>query len=285
VNGKIKKLAEVSPWLNEKNMSPMKPVQYKSRDGLTINGYLTLPAGKKAENLPVVINPHGGPWTRNFWGFNEEAQFLANRGYAVLQMNYRGSTGYGKDFHNAGFKQWGNKMQDDITDGVNWLLRQNIADEKRIAIYGASFGGYAALCGITFTPDLYCCGVSYTGISNIKSFLSSIPSHWEPFREMLYELVGDPVKDSVMLEKYSPFYHLDNIKVPVFIAQGANDPRVPIKDTEQIVKTLKKNGVDVTYMMKEHEGHGFKNEENRLDFYKSLEKFLAKNLKGRAAKN
>ncbi len=189
----LKFLAEISPWLKAEEMAEMKPIQYKSRDGLTIHGYLTMPNGKENEkNLPVVINPHGGPWWRDSWGFNPEIQFLANRGYAVLQMNFRSSTGYGRKFWEAGFKQWGLKMQDDITDGVNWLIEQGIADPKRIAIYGGSYGGYATLAGITFTPELYSCAVDYVGVSNLFTFFETFPPYWEQQRKIMEEKVGNP---------------------------------------------------------------------------------------------
>ena len=274
----LSKLADVSPWLNEDDMVEMKPISYKSRDGLTINGYLTLPKGKEPKNLPVVINPHGGPWARDGWGFNPEVQFLANRGFAVLQMNFRGSTGYGKAFWEASFKQWGKKMQDDITDGVQWLIEEGIADPDRIGIYGGSYGGYATLAGLVFTPDLYTCGVDYVGVSNLFTFFNSIPPYWKPHLEKWYEMVGNPEKDSLLLVEISPVFHVDKIKAPLFVAQGKHDPRVNIEESNQIVEALKKKGIDVPYMVKEDEGHGFHNEENRFDFYEAMEKFLVKHL-------
>ncbi|MCJ7457575.1 MAG: S9 family peptidase [candidate division Zixibacteria bacterium] len=277
-SGKLTKLADRNPWLNENDLAEMKPITYQSRDGLTINGYLTLPKGKAPKNLPVVINPHGGPWYRDVWGFNPEIQFLANRGYAVLQMNFRGSTGYGKKFWEASFKQWGQKMQDDITDGVKWIIEQGIADPKRIAIYGASYGGYATLAGVTFTPDLYTCGVDYVGVSNMFTFMKSIPPYWKPFLDMFHEMVGDPSKDSLLFVSVSPVFHVERIKVPLLVAQGARDPRVNINESNQIVDALKKRGIEVEYMVKDNEGHGFANEENRFDFYEAMEKFLAKHL-------
>ena len=276
--GDTKFLADAMPWLKEEDMATVKPVQYKSRDGLTIHGYLTLPKGVKAKNLPVVINPHGGPWFRDSWGFNGEVQFLANRGYAVLQMNFRGSTGYGKEFWLKGAKQWGKKMQDDISDGVKYLIDEGIADPKRVAIYGASYGGYATLAGITFTPDLYCCAVDYVGVSNMFTFMKTIPPYWEPYKAMFYELVGDPVKDSALLAEVSPVFHVDKIKVPLFIAQGANDPRVNKAESDQVVEALKKKGIAVEYMVKNDEGHGFANENNQIDFYKAMDAFFAKHL-------
>jgi dipeptidyl aminopeptidase/acylaminoacyl peptidase len=275
------KLVDVSPWLSEDEMSEMKPVSYTSRDGLIIHGYLTLPKGFKAKNLPVIINPHGGPWARDTWGFIPEVQFLANRGYAVFQMNFRTSTGYGRKFWEAGFRQNGLAIQDDITDGVNWLIDQGIADPERVGIYGGSYGGYCTLAGVAFTPDLYACGVDYVGISSWFTILEGIPPYWEPMREMFYEMVGHPEKDKELLEKTSPLFHADKIKAPLFVAQGANDPRVNIKESDQIVEALKKRGVEVEYMIKENEGHGFRNEENRFDFYRAMEKFLAKHLGGR----
>ncbi|MGD8401238.1 MAG: S9 family peptidase [Bacillota bacterium] len=275
---KLVKLCEVSPWLNEAALCRMRPIRYKSRDGLTIHGYLTLPKGKPGKKLPVVVNPHGGPWTRDYWGFNPEVQFLANRGYAVLQVNYRGSTGYGRKFWEASFKQWGRKMQDDISDGVYWLIRKGIADPKRIAIYGGSYGGYATLAGVTFTPDLYACGIDYVGISNLLTFMKSMPPYWKPGLEKMYEMVGDPEKDATLLRAASPVFHADQIKVPLLVAQGAKDPRVNIDESNQIVAALQKQNIPVEYMVKENEGHGFRNEENRFEFYEAVEKFLAKNL-------
>ncbi len=274
---KLDKIADLSPWLDEKEMASQVPVEYKSRDGLTINGYLTLPKGytmKNAKDLPVVVNPHGGPWYRDQWGFNPEVQFLANRGYAVFQMNFRGSTGYGRKFWEASFKQWGKTMQDDITDGVNWLIDQGIADKSRIAIYGGSYGGYATLAGVTFTPDLYAAAVDYVGVSNLFTFMKTIPPYWKPMLDMFYEMVGDPAKDSVLMREASPVFHVDKIKTPLFVAQGANDPRVNKAESDQMVDALKKRGIEVEYMVKANEGHGFYNEENRFDFYRAMEKFL-----------
>ena len=279
--GEFQKLIDMSPWLNEADMADMQPIKYESRDGLTIHGYLTLPKGIVPENLPVVVNPHGGPWARDQWGFNPEIQFLANRGYAVLQMNFRGSTGYGREFWEIGFKEWGKTMQNDITDGVKWLISQGIADSTKIGIYGASYGGYAVLAGLTFTPNLYACGVDYVGPSNIFTLLASIPPYWEPMRQMLYEEVGDPEKDKELLKAVSPLFHADQIKAPLFIAQGLNDPRVKKAESDQIVNALKERGIDVPYMVKENEGHGFHNEENRFDFYGEMEKFLGQHLGGR----
>ena len=274
---KMEKIVEVSPWIDENEMSNQLPISYSSRDGLEINGYLTLPKGynmRNAKNLPVVINPHGGPWARDGWGFNPEIQFLANRGYAVLQMNFRGSTGYGRKFLEASFKKWGREMQDDITDGTQWLIDKGIADSTRIAIYGGSYGGYATLMGLVKEPQMYAAGVDYVGVSNMFTFMKTIPPYWEPMLEMMYEMVGDVEKDSVMLREVSPVFHVDKIKSPLFIAQGANDPRVNVDESDQMVKAMKEKGIEVEYLVKKDEGHGFRNEENKFDFYRAMEKFL-----------
>lgn len=271
---KLEKIADVSPWLDESQMAEMKPIQYQSRDGLTINGYLTLPKGVEAKNLPVVMNVHGGPWARDNWGFNPEVQMLANRGFAVLQVNFRGSTGYGRSFWEASFKQWGQAMQNDVTDGAQWLIDQGIADPKRIAIYGASYGGYATLAGLAYTPNLYACGVDYVGVSNLFSFMKTIPPYWQQYLDMMYEMVGNPETDSAMLAAFSPALNAEKIVAPLFIAQGAKDPRVNIAESDQMVEAMKKRGVDVEYLVKAEEGHGFRNEENRFEFYEAMLGFL-----------
>ena len=272
----VEKIADISPWINVSQMSDMKPITYTSRDGLTIHGYLTLPNGVEAKNLPVVVNPHGGPWARDRWGFNPEVQFLANRGYAVLQMNFRGSTSYGRKFWEASFKEWGQKMQDDISDGVKWLIKEGVADPKRVAIYGGSYGGYATLAGLTYTPDLYACGVDYVGVSNLFTFMETIPPYWKQYLDMLHEMVGDPsdASDKKMMTEFSPSLQADKIKAPLFVAQGANDPRVKKSESDQMVTAMKERGVNVEYMVKDNEGHGFHNEENRFEFYGAMEKFL-----------
>lgn len=276
---KLTKIQEVSPWLDESKMAEVKPIQYRSRDGKTIHGYLTIPKGMEAANLPVVVNPHGGPWARDNWGFNPEIQFLANRGYAVLQMNFRGSTGYGRSFLEASFKQWGLTMQNDITDGVYWLIEKGIADQDKVAIYGASYGGYATLQGLVVTPTLYAAGVDYVGVSNLFTFMQTIPPYWKPMLDMMYEMVGNPESDKAQFEATSPAMNAHRIMAPLFVAQGANDPRVNIAESDQIVAAMKERGVEVEYMVKDNEGHGFRNEENRFDFYRAMEQFLAKHLK------
>ncbi|MEP7234777.1 MAG: S9 family peptidase [Ignavibacteriota bacterium] len=275
---KLTKLADVSPWLNEDDLCEMKPISYTSRDGMTIHGYLTLPKGKDGKNLPVVINPHGGPWHRDQWGYNPEVQLFANRGYAVLQVNFRGSTGYGRKFMEASFKQWGKTMQDDVSDGVKWLEAGGIADPKRVAIYGGSYGGYCTLAGMAFTPELYACGIDYVGVSNLFTFMKTIPPYWKPMLDMMYEMVGDPEKDKDLLAAASPVFHVDQIRSPLLVIQGAKDPRVNINESNQIVEALKKRGIDVPYLVKENEGHGFHNEENKFEAYEAMESFLEKHL-------
>lgn len=276
----LTRLFEASPWLEERAMAAMEPVRYASRDGLTIQGYLTLPAGAEPRALPVVVRPHGGPWARDSWGFNPEIQFLASRGYAVLQMNFRGSAGFGRRFLEAGFGQWGLRMQDDVSDGVRWAVESGIADPGRIAIYGGSYGGYAALSGLTRTPELYACGISYVGVSNLFTWIASIPPYWTPYLEMLHEMVGHPQKDAERFRRTSPLFNAERIRVPLLVAQGANDPRVPKRESDQIVEALRRRGVPVEYLVKENEGHGFLNEENRFDFYRAVERFLAEHLRG-----
>ncbi len=281
-NDKLEKIHDVSPWLDENKMASVYPIEFTARDGLVIPGYLTLPKGltmETAKNLPVVVNPHGGPWARDNWGFNPEVQFLANRGYAVLQMNFRGSTGYGREFMEKSFKQWGLNMQNDITDGVNWLIVKGIADKNRIAIYGGSYGGYATLQGVVVTPTLYAAAVDYVGVSNLFTFMKTIPPYWKPMLDMMYEMVGNPVTDSVQFRATSPALNADKIITPLFVAQGRNDPRVNINESDQIVNALKKRGIEVEYMIKDNEGHGFHNEENRFDFYRAMEQFLGDHLK------
>jgi dipeptidyl aminopeptidase/acylaminoacyl peptidase len=271
-------LADVAPWLPEDELAPMRPIQYTSRDGLVIHGYLTLPKGVEARNLPVVVNVHGGPWHRDVWGYNPEVQFLANRGYAVLQVNFRGSTGYGRAFWEASFREWGRKMQDDVTDGVQWLIAQGIADPARVAIYGGSYGGYATLAGLAYTPDLYAAGIDYVGVSNLLTFMKSIPPYWKPMLAMLPEMVGDMEKDEAMLRAASPVFSADRIKAPLLIAQGAKDPRVVKSESDQMVEAMRKRGVEVEYLVKDNEGHGFHNEENRFEFYEAMERFLDRHL-------
>ena len=278
----LQKVADISPWLKEEELAEMVPVEYAARDSVKIQGYLTLPSGytmETAKNLPVVINPHGGPWARDSWWFNPEVQFLANRGYAVLQMNFRGSTGYGRKFWEKSFKQWGKSMQDDVTDGTRWLISKGIADPKRVAVYGGSYGGYATLQALVREPDLYAAGVDYVGVSNLFTFMKTVPPYWKPMLDMFYEMVGNPKGDSLQFVATSPALNAYKIKTPLFVAQGKNDPRVNINESNQIVEALKKRNIAVQYMVKDNEGHGFHNEENRFDFYRAMEKFLGEHLK------
>ncbi|MFD0675520.1 MULTISPECIES: S9 family peptidase [unclassified Paenibacillus] len=273
----IKKVKDTMPWIQVDQLAEMKSVSYTARDGMTIRGYLTLPKNAGDKNLPFVILPHGGPWARDSWGYDKEVQILANRGYGVLQMNFRGSTGFGKALFNAGNKQWGQAMQNDITDGVNWLIKQGTADPKHIAIYGSSYGGYAALAGMTFTPDLYAAGIDFMGPSSLLTFLETMPPYWD--KKKLYMQVGDPGVDKQMMEEYSPLLHVDRIKSPVMFAQGVNDPRVKKKESDQMVMAIRQRGIDAPYMIKEDEGHGFRGYENQLDFYTIMLKFLDTHLK------
>jgi dipeptidyl aminopeptidase/acylaminoacyl peptidase len=274
---KLTRLAEIARWLDENQLAEMKPIGYPARDGLPIQGYLTLPRGG-GNNLPLIVHPHGGPWARDVWGYDPEVQFLANRGYAVLQMNFRGSTGYGRKFWEASFKQWGKTMQDDISDGVKFAVDAGIADPKRVAIYGGSYGGYAVLAGLAFTPELYACGIDYVGVANLFTFLKTIPPYWKPMLDMFYEMVGNPETDKALLTEASPVLHADNIRAPLLIAQGAQDPRVNVDESNQMVAALKKHGIEVEYIVKDNEGHGFANEENRFEFYEAMERFLEKHL-------
>lgn len=278
-NDDLQKIHDIAPWIKAEELAEMKPIEYTARDGLKIMGYLTTPKGVEPKNLPVVVNVHGGPWARDVWEFNPEVQFLANRGFAVFQPNFRGSTGFGKKFWEASFKEWGLDMQNDVTDGVYWLIREGIANPDKIAIYGGSYGGYATLQGIVVNPSLYAAAVDYVGVSNLFTFMNTIPPYWKPLLDMMHEMVGHPEKDSVQFRATSPALNADKIITPLFVAQGANDPRVNKAESDQIVEALKSRGIEVQYMLKEDEGHGFRNEENRFDFYRAMEKFLEKQIK------
>jgi len=270
------------PALERYTLAVMEPISLTARDGLPLHGYLTWPPGLPRERLPLVLNVHGGPWSRDVWGYDPEAQWLANRGYACLQVNFRGSTGYGKKFLNAGDREWGGKMHDDLVDAVRWAIGRGIADPARVGIFGGSYGGYAALVGATFTPDLFRCGVSIVGPSNLITFINTIPPYWSSYRSMLYQRVGNPETEPEFLESRSPLSRVHRIKIPLLIAQGANDPRVKRAESEQIVAAMKANGIDHEYLLFEDEGHGFAKPENRLRFYAAAERFLAKHLGGRA---
>ena len=270
------------PALAKHTLSDMTPISFTARDGLTVHGYLHSPIGSKGKDLPLVLNVHGGPWHRDTWGYEPEGQWLANRGYAVLQINFRGSTGYGKEFLNAGNKEWGGKMHDDLVDAVQWAVDEGIADPTRVAIYGGSYGGYAALAGATFTPDLFKCAVDIVGPSNLITFIETIPPYWSTYLTLLKQRVGDPETEADFLKSRSPLFNVDRIKIPMLIAQGANDPRVKQSESEQIVAAMREKGIDYEYMLFPDEGHGFAKPENRLRFYAAAERFLSKHLGGRA---
>src|SRR5713226_2095735 len=274
-------LFAAQPKLEGQTLAEMKPIAIKSRDGLTLHGYLTLPAGVAAKNLPMVLNVHGGPWARDSWGYRPDAQWFANRGYACLQVNYRASTGYGKEFINAGDKEWGGKMHDDLVDAFNWAVEQGIADPQKVAIFGGSYGGYAALVGATFTPDLFCCAVDIVGPSNLITLINSVPPYWKPLIAIFHQRVGNPETDGEFLKSRSPLFKVDQIKIPILIGQGANDPRVKQAESEQIVAAMKSKSIPYEYMLFPDEGHGFAKPENRLKFFAAAEKFLAKHLGGR----
>ena len=274
-------LFEHQPELSRYELARMEPFSFQSRDGLTVHGYLTFPPGGR-ENLPTVLNVHGGPWARDTWGFNPEAQWLANRGYVCVQVNFRGSTGYGKDFVNAGDRAWGAEMQNDISDAVAHVISQGWADPARVAIYGGSYGGYAALAGAAFTPDLYCCAVDIVGPSNLITLIESVPPYWAPMIAMFHQRVGDPAKDADFLWSRSPLSRAEAIRIPLLIAQGANDPRVKQAESEQIVAALSKAGIEHEYLLFPDEGHGFAKPENRLRFYAEADRFLARYLGGAA---
>ncbi|MGH7566324.1 MAG: S9 family peptidase [Gemmatimonadota bacterium] len=283
-SGEAELLYHTRPEIPSEQMANMKPVRYTSRDGIEISAYLTIPQGVEPENLAVVVLPHGGPWARDVWGFDGVAQFLANRGYAVLSPNFRGSTGYGEEFLNLGNEQWGTgTMQHDITDGVRWLIDQGIADPDRVAIMGGSYGGYATLAGLAFTPDLYAAGVDIVGPSNIVTLLNSIPPYWKPVQKMFAVRVGDlnDPADVERMEAQSPLNSADAITAPLLVIQGANDPRVKQAESDQIVMALREKGQDVEYLVAANEGHGFANEDNNLAMFAKIEEFLATHLGGR----
>ncbi|KAI9133548.1 S9 family peptidase [Acaryochloris sp. CCMEE 5410] len=283
----LKKLYDVRPELPSQHLAPRQPIRYQGRDGQEIPAYLTLPKGVEPKNLPVIVFPHGGPWARDYWGYDGAAQFLANRGYAILQPNFRGSTGYGKAFLNAGNEQWGTGiMQHDLTDGVQYLIDQGIADPKRVGITGTSYGGYATLAGLAFTPELYAAGASVVGPSNIMTLLNSIPPYWAPMKSMFALRVGDPKDpaDQDRLKAQSPLFSAQNIQAPLLVIQGANDPRVKQAESDQIVAALRDLGRPVDYLIAPDEGHGFRKEINLLTMTASLERFFAQHLGGRYQK-
>lgn len=280
-NKKVSLLYNLMPQLKEEDMAEMRPIEFKSRDGLTIRGYITLPkAAVDGKKVPLIVNPHGGPQgIRDEWGFNPETQLFASRGYATLQVNFRISGGYGKEFQKAGYKQIGRKAMDDVEDGVKYAIEQGWIDKDKVAIYGGSHGGYATLMGLIKTPDLYACGVDYVGVSNIFTFFDSFPEYWKPYKEMVkqiwYDL--DNPEEAKIAKEVSPVFQIDKIKKPLFVVQGANDPRVNINESDQIVKAMRAKGFEVPYLVKYDEGHGFGKEQNRLELYKYMLGFFAEN--------
>jgi dipeptidyl aminopeptidase/acylaminoacyl peptidase len=278
---KARFLFDHQPALSRYDLAPMEPFTFSARDGLVVHGYVTFPPGLGRDGLPVVLNVHGGPQARDKWGFNSEAQWLANRGYLCVQVNYRGSVGYGKAFTAAGDREWGAKMHDDLIDAVAHVVAQGWADPARVAIYGGSYGGYAALVGAAFTPDVFCCAVDIVGPSNLKTLLETIPPYWAPAAASLYRRVGHPVDDAEFLWSRSPLSRARDIKIPLLIAQGANDPRVKQAESEQIVAALTEAGIEHEYMLFPDEGHGFAKPANRIKFYTAAERFLARYLGGR----
>jgi dipeptidyl aminopeptidase/acylaminoacyl peptidase len=268
--------------LEKVKLAQMEPISFKAKDGLTIHGYLTKPVGVEPKKLPTVLLVHGGPWARDNWGYNPLVQFLANRGYAVLQVNYRGSTGYGKSFLNAGNREWAGKMHQDLVDAKEWVVKQGVADPDKVAIAGGSYGGYATLVGLTFTPDEFACGVDIVGPSNIVTLLKTIPPYWAPMKALFTKRVGDLEKEEEFLKERSPLSRVNYITKPLLIGQGANDPRVKVAESDQIVKAMRDNGKPVEYVLYPDEGHGFARPENRLHFFAVAEQFLAKHLGGRA---
>jgi dipeptidyl aminopeptidase/acylaminoacyl peptidase len=275
-------LFDAMPKLAGYTLAGMEPREFIARDGLKIPCYLTLPVGVEARSLPLVVYPHGGPWAQDYWGFDPWAQLLANRGYAVLQVEFRASTGFGKRHLNAGNGQWGvGGMQHDLTDAVKWAVGEGIADSSRVGIMGASYGGYATLAGLAFTPDLYACGVDMVGPSNVKTTFESFPPYWAVRKKRWERHVGDVEHDEEFNRRISPLFHADKIRAPLLIAHGSNDPRVKQSESDAIVEAMRKNGLTVTYVVYPDEGHGLAREENNLDFMGRVEEFLAEHLGGR----
>jgi dipeptidyl aminopeptidase/acylaminoacyl peptidase len=274
-------LFEDRPALAPYDLAPMEPVHFPARDGLELHGYLSHPPGVEPGGLPMVLLVHGGPWHRDAWGYHPEVQWLTNRGYLVLQVNFRGSTGYGKAHLNAGDKEWGGAMHDDLVDAVRWVVDRGDADPDRVAIYGGSYGGYAALVGATFTPDLFACGVDLVGPSNLKTLIESVPPYWQPMVVQFHNRVGNPETEEAFLWDRSPLSRVDDVSIPLLIAQGANDPRVKQAESEQFVAALRERGIDHEYLLFDDEGHGFAKPENRMRFYAAMESFLATHLGGR----
>lgn len=274
-------LFSTQPALERYQLSPMQPIHFQARDGMTLHGYLTLPYGIEPRNLPTVLLVHGGPWSRDSWGLQPLVQWLANRGYAVLQINFRGSTGYGKAYLNSGNREWANKMHDDLLDGKEWMVSKGYANPQKVAIMGGSYGGYATLVGLTFTPDAFCCGIDIVGPSNLITLLQTLPPYWKPMKATMDVRLGKLETEEEFLKSRSPLFKADQIKKPLLIAQGANDPRVKQAESDQIVNAMRQKHIPVEYLLFPDEGHGFARPENRLIFYAAAEPFLAKYLGGR----
>jgi dipeptidyl aminopeptidase/acylaminoacyl peptidase len=280
--GELTFLFAHKPALDGYDLAPMEPFSYTARDGLQIHGYVTFPPGVERRDVPALLDVHGGPWARDDWGYDPEAQWMANRGYVCIQVNFRGSTGYGKAFGNAGDKQWGRAMHTDLLDAVDHVVARGWVDRSRVAVYGGSYGGYAALAGAAFSPDVFRCAVDIVGPSNLLTLLASVPEYWKPQIAFMHTKVGDPETERDMLWERSPLSRVDDIRIPVLVAQGRNDPRVKVAEAEQIVGALREKGIDHEYLLFEDEGHGLARPENRERFYAAAERFLANHLGGRS---
>jgi dipeptidyl aminopeptidase/acylaminoacyl peptidase len=276
---KMEKLLNLAEWVDPAKMSPMKPIQYTARDGLVIHGFLTIPNGSDGKNLPLIVHPHGGPTARDYWGWNADVQFLANRGYAVFQPNFRGSTGYGNKLRLAGFREWGGKMQNDITDGVKHLIAKGIADAKRIGIYGASYGGYATMAGLCFTPELYRCGINYVGVTDIDLILKEYPLPKKINDAIDAVMIADRSKDRDWIKSRSIQNNIDKVRAPVLMAYGMKDWRVPPKHGRILKRALDRNNIPNKLIIKANEGHGYRNEDNIFEFYREVDAFLEQHMK------
>ncbi len=275
----MEKLYDLAGWIDSAKMSPMKPIQYTARDGLVIHGFLTIPNGSDSKNLPLIVNPHGGPSARDYWGWNADVQFLANRGYAVFQPNFRGSTGYGRKLLTAGYREWGGAMQDDITDGVKHLIKEGIADPRRIGIYGASYGGYATMAGLCFTPEMYRCGINYVGVTDIDLILKEYPLPKKINDAIDAVMIADRKKDKDWIKSRSIQNNIGNVKAPVLMAYGMKDWRVPPKHGRILKRALDRNDITNKLIIKANEGHGYRNEKNVFEFYREVDAFLEQHMK------
>ena len=276
---KMEKLLDLAEWVDPQKMSPMKSIQYTARDGLVIHGFLTTPNGSDGKNLPLIVHPHGGPTARDYWGWNADVQFLANRGYAVFQPNFRGSTGYGNKLLTAGYREWGGAMQDDITDGVKYLIAEGVADAKRVGIYGASYGGYATMAGLCFTPELYRCGVNYVGVTDIDLILKEYPLPKKINDAIDAVMIADRSSDKDWIKSRSIQYNIDKVRAPVLMAYGMKDWRVPPKHGRILKRALDRNNIPNKLIIKANEGHGYRNEDNVFEFFREVDAFLGQHMK------